>query len=111
MLMSWRATDAPAGRARVKASIEVLAAVEALRAVRAQLAELDAREEEAKRIILGAMGECDTLVDDEGNILATWKASKPAQRFDAKALQAAHPDLYAKFLRAGEPSRRFILKD
>ncbi len=95
----------------VKASIEVLAAVEALRAVRAQLAELDAREEEAKRIILGAMGECDTLVDDEGNILATWKASKPAQRFDAKALQAAHPDLYAKFLRAGEPSRRFILKD
>lgn len=53
---------------------------------------------EAQRLVLGA--------DD----LITWKTSKPAQRFDSKAFQAAHPALYAEFLKAGEASRRFLIK-
>ncbi len=53
---------------------------------------------EASRIVLG----CDELV--------TWKQAKPTMRFDSKAFQIVHPDLYQQFLKAGEASRRFLIK-
>jgi hypothetical protein len=56
------------------------------------------------------MGEADTLVSGDA-VLATWKSAKPAIRFDAKAFQVAHADLYHEFLRAGEATRRFLLKN
>lgn len=53
---------------------------------------------DASRIVLG------------GDDLITWKSAKPSMRFDAKAFQAAHPALYAEYLKAGEASRRFLIK-
>ena len=38
------------------------------------------------------------------------KTTKAAQRFDTKAFQAAHAELYREFLKTGEASRRFLLK-
>lgn len=94
----------------VPASDEVLEALAALRRYKAERAELDAEEEQVKAVLLAAFGECDTLVDRTGAVLATWKASKGRTSIDTEALKAAHPDLYAKFLKTGEPSRRLLLK-
>ena len=95
----------------VLATQETRRAVEALRDLRAQAKALEAREEALKAEILKAMGELDTLVSpDTGEVLATWRQAKAPMRFDTKALQAALPDVYKQYLKAGEASRRFLLK-
>ncbi|WP_028998134.1 YqaJ viral recombinase family nuclease [Azohydromonas australica] len=95
----------------VMADTDVLRAVHELRAIRAQRERLDAAEAALKARLMGVLGEADTLVDTTGHALATWRAVKPARRFDAAAFEAAHPELYREFLRTGEPSRQFRLKD
>ncbi len=97
--------------AAVTASVEVEEAVNQLRDIKAQRAVLDASEERWKALVLKALGERDTLVDPAGNVLCTWKVAKPAERFDSKAFKLAHPSLYAEFVKLGEPSRRFLLKE
>lgn len=94
----------------VIASDDVQAAVETLQAIKHKREDLDLAEDESKLVVLKAIGECDTLVDLTGKTLATWKAAKPSQRFDAAAFKAAHPELHAQFLKAGEPTRRFLIK-
>lgn len=94
----------------VTASQDVLDAVAALRRTKDKIAALEADEEAAKAVIMTAMGEHDTLIDAAGKPLATWRMASPAKRLDGKALSAAHPDIYAAFLREGEASRRFLLK-
>lgn len=90
---------------KVQATPEVLAAIEGLKALK----EVTKKEDELKALVMAYMEEADTLTDGEG-ILATWKAGKPAKRFDAKAFQEKHPELYAEFLKEGEASRRFLIK-
>ncbi len=97
--------------AAVKADDPTLDAIAHLRRLRIEREEIEAEEEIAKAAIMAALGEADTLVDREGRALVTWKAAKAAHRFDSAAFKAAHPDLYSAFLKAGEPSRRFLLKD
>lgn len=94
----------------VPASDEVLEAIMSLRRFKVERDELDAEEEAVKSIVLAAFGEFDTLVDNGGRPVATWKASKAPQRLDAGALREAHPEIYQQFLKVGEPSRRLLLK-
>jgi putative phage-type endonuclease len=88
----------------------VIDALSGLKAARRSRDELEAREEQLKATVMAAMGECDTLVDAGGTVLATWRASAAPKRLNAKALAAAHPDIHARFLEEGQPSRRFLLK-
>lgn len=94
----------------VLADDEAQAAVLDLGRLREQIAALEARQEQAKAVVMRALGERDTLVSPQGDVLCTWKAGKPSQRLDAVALKAAHPNIYSLFLKASEPSRRFLLK-
>lgn len=94
----------------VPATEEVLEALARLRLLKSEREELEAEEEQVKASVLAAFGECDTLVDRTGAPLATWKATKPRQTLDGAALKAELPDVYAKFLKTGEPSRRLLIK-
>ena len=96
---------------QVMADADVLRTARDLHAIKAQREQLDATEAALKARLMGALDEADTLVDATGQTLATWKATKPARRFDAAAFEAAHPALYREFLRTGEPGRQFRLKD
>lgn len=96
--------------ARVTATDEIASACAQLAETKRAIAELEGRADELKLSIMMALGEADTLVDPQGKPLCTWKASKPVERFDAKALKAAHPEIHAQFVTIGEPSRRFLLK-
>jgi putative phage-type endonuclease len=96
--------------ALVMADDPVKEAVLQLQALRLQRAQYDEQEEMLKAFVMKAMGEADTLVDERGSTLCTWKAAKPAQRFDAAKFKVAHPDLYYQFAHTGNVSRRFLLK-
>lgn len=78
--------------------------------VRGQLKALEADEEEMKLAIVSFMGENDTLVDTDGSTIATWRTAKAAMRLDGAALKSAMPDVWARFAKAAEPTRRFLLK-
>lgn len=97
--------------ATVVADPAAAAAVATLRAIREQYKAIEASEQQAREIVMRALGEADTLADVDGRVLCTWRAGKAAQRLDTAALKAAHPDLYSAFTKAGEPSRRLLLKD
>lgn len=55
------------------------------------------------------IGEAESL-NYHGNTLATFKAAKDSARFDSKAFQVAHPELYAQFTNVISGSRRFLVK-
>lgn len=94
---------------RIDASEEVAQATEELARIKIEADALKKREDEAKAKIMTYMKDADTLMLGT-TILATWKTSKPAARFDSASFKAKHPDLYHEFLKTGEPSRRFLLK-
>lgn len=94
----------------VVADAAVEAAVATLLALKEQALVMQASEETAKAIIFKAMADRDTLTNANGKTLATWRAQDGAKRFDSAAFKAEHADLYPKYLKQGEPSRRFLLK-
>lgn len=96
--------------ASVVASVDVEQAIARLRAIKAERETLDAAEEDARAVVMAALGENDTLVDPAGKTLCTWKAAAGSKRLDTAALKAAMPDVYERFVKSGEASRRFLLK-
>jgi len=94
----------------VVASAEVEAAAKRLRSITEAIKGMEKDAESEKLTILTAMQDADTLVGVDGKVLATWKAAKPAVRFDTKALKEGAPDIYEQFAKPGEPTRRFLLK-
>ncbi|MFT3791564.1 MAG: YqaJ viral recombinase family protein [Rudaea sp.] len=94
----------------IEADAEAVAAAKELQALRVQVDGLTERIDACKATITRALADRgDTLVAD-GKTIATWKLAKAPARFDAKAFEVAHPDLYQQFIKPGEPSRRLLLK-
>ena len=83
-------------------------AVERLRDVRDRQKALEAERADLEKGIQRHMEACAELVGQDGRTLATWR-SQTARRLDAKALEAAHPELAAQFRRETHP-RAFRLK-
>lgn len=79
--------------------------------VRDDIKKLEEREEYLKGNLITYLGESgDTLVNESGETLLTYKLTNGRKTFDSKAFQKDHPSLYEKYLKNGEPSRRFLLK-
>jgi putative phage-type endonuclease len=95
---------------RVVADEEALRAVQALRDLKVQQEHMDLAVDQWQAVVMRKLGERDTLVDQQGRTLVTWKAAAAPQRFDTAAFKAAHPELAAEFTKAGNASRRFLIK-
>lgn len=89
---------------------EIILAVESLKEIKKQLAELETAKDEQEAVIKGFLQENDTLVNDERHVLATWKSAKGSIRFDAKKFEDENPELYQKYTYATNGARRFLLK-
>lgn len=57
------------------------------------------------------MKDNDTLVNDSGIILVTWKNQSPRITFDHKRLQAEMPDIYDKYKQKTDSIRVFRIND
>lgn len=101
----------------VDADQKTLDLIASAQELKSQIAALESELEGDKKAgsigVIGSlkayMGEASRIVMGSDD-LVTWKQDKPTMRFDTKAFQAAHPALYAEFLKAGESSRRFLFK-
>ena len=95
----------------IQADDSVIHAVECIKGVRSQIKELEEQEEVWKARIIIALGEkADTLIDSTGQPLITYKLANGRKMFDAKTFEKDQPNLYQKYLKTSEPSRRFLVK-
>ena len=85
-------------------------ACQQLAMIKAKLKEYEEAEEGLKQMIQAEMRERATLKSFNGDILATWKTSKPSKRFSADLLKQALPETYEKFVVEQPGSRRFLIK-
>lgn len=83
-----------------KTTLEVAAAVDKLRAVKARIKDLEVEEESLRGAILPAFTDAEALEFD-GKVIATWK-SQAVRRLDQKALAGAHPDIVEQFTKTSE---------
>lgn len=95
----------------VEATPAVFGNAVTLQGITEEIAALEQRADACRAELTKALGEHGDTLTYKGQTLATWKLAKAPQRFDAKAFKEASPDLYAQFVKAGTPSRRFILKE
>ena len=85
-----------------------------------KLEELKAAKEEESRIagiieklktdIQEFMRDYDVLIDNQGNVIATWKNSAPRTLFDLKKFKNEAKELYMKYSSYTKQSRVFLIK-
>lgn len=93
----------------IDATDSIAAIVSELRSLKATAKEAEEAMDEAQARVLAFLGDHDTLMH-RGAAIATWKSSKSSKRLDAKAFEAAHPDLAAQYVREFVGARRFLVK-
>ncbi len=71
---------------------------------------LEKQEKSVMDSIAVFMGAHELIVDSTGHPLATWKFTKEVAKFNTDEFKKDYPDLYAKYVKIGNPQRRFNLK-
>jgi len=95
---------------RTIADESVRNAVAELKKVAEESAQLELRENAAKLIIMTALGENETLVTPDGEILLTWKAQGGKAGVHREKLEAEFPEAYRACFKRGEPFRKMLVK-
>ena len=93
----------------MEVSDDIFTACNDLKALKEQIAKLDEHKEELETKIKMCFADAEAI-SYGGQTIATWKAPKPSERFDAKAFAKAHPDLAKEFTAVSQGARRFLLK-
>lgn len=86
---------------------DILWKPEMISRIQAEIKDLETSLEIHKKDVQLYMQNHDTLLDKSGKILATWKYTRPINRFDAKRLKIDDVLMYEKYMRKDEPQRRF----
>lgn len=84
--------------------------IQHLKEVRQAKERLELEEEQLKAEFIKLLGEKGDVLAYQGENLITYKLAKGRETFDTKSFQKEHPELYAQFVKIGEPSRRFLIK-
>lgn len=93
----------------VEVNDDIFAAYQDLKAVKDELSAIEEKKAALEEKIKLGFGDAEAI-SYGGQTLATWKAPKPSNKFDAKAFTAAHPDLAKEFTFPTQGARRFLLK-
>ena len=93
----------------IEVSDDIFTACNDLKALKERIAELDEQKSELEEKIKLGFGDAEAI-SYGGQTIATWKAPKPSEKFDAKAFAKAHPDMAKEFTTSYQGARRFLLK-
>jgi len=98
---------------RIKCGVDMQDVWEELIQLRHEIKDAQDKEERCKleiaKFLYDAHG--DTLIDQNGLVLASYKPTKGAMRFDSKTFAAEHPEIYAKYLKQSAPTMRLSIKE
>lgn len=88
---------------------ECVQLVEEYKAANAELKSAKEKVDGVKTKILAHCGEKDTYAYGD-TVLFTWKSRKAAEKIDTKTFKAEQPEMYAKYVTEGKPSRTLLVK-
>lgn len=99
----------------LEASDELLDRYNTLVDVNRQIKQLSEVKAEAENALRFAMQDAESIIvpttqDTPFKTLVTWKAAKDSTRFDEKAFASENPELYARYMRNVQGSRRFMVR-
>lgn len=93
----------------IQATDTIAMKASSLKVIKERMKSMEVEHDALLAELMAYMKTADVLEFD-GVKLATWKTGKGQTRFNAKAFQERHPDVYKEFLVTGEPIRRFLIK-
>ena len=94
----------------ITAKEDILAKLEELKKTRASEEEIQKTIERLKVEIQEFMRDYDVLIDEKGNIVATWKNTAPRSFFDLKKFKGEAKEMYLKYVSIAKQSRVFLIK-
>jgi len=86
---------------------ELVAEIKRIRNFKKTLAE---QEDNLMQKLYNYMSENEELVNENGELLLSWKYAKDSQYFDAKRFQIDNPDVYNNYLALRNGARRLVIK-
>lgn len=93
----------------VEVSEDIFNAYEKLIDIKDALKQLEEQKNNLEDAIKQSFGDAEAI-EFGGRRLATFKAPKPSQKFDAKAFQAEHQDMASQYMVDYQGARRLLLK-
>jgi hypothetical protein len=94
----------------MKAGKELIQSIEELKSIKAEEKEIAKSRLEAENKVKASMGNNESLVTENGDLLATWKNGKSRQVLDSKKLEQENEGIYQQYLATKEASRMFLVK-
>jgi predicted phage-related endonuclease len=94
----------------IMASMNMEKGIQHLKQMKEQIKQMEAQAEEVETYLRDQMKDASEIRSVSGDVLVTWRSSKPSKRFNATLFQSAMPDIYEQFVVEQVGSRRFLIK-
>ena len=89
---------------------EILEQISRLKEVKAECKKFETEQKEIENNLKLFFEDAESIIDDNGKTLATWKAPKASSKFDAKAFESDNPKLYDSYCKVVQGGRRLLIK-
>ena len=94
----------------IVAESNILEKWEQLKSLKEEESRIQSTIEKLKTDIQEFMKDYDVLIDNQGNVIATWKNTAPKSFFDVKKFKDEAKELYLKYISHAKQSRMFLIK-
>lgn len=94
----------------IVAESNIMQKLEELKEAREEESRIQSTIEKLKTDIQEFMQDYDILIDNNGNVIATWKNTAPRSLFDLKKFKEEAKEMYLKYTSYSKQSRVFLIK-
>jgi putative phage-type endonuclease len=94
----------------IVAESNIIEKLQELKGAKEEESRIQSTIEKLKTDIQEFMRDYDVLIDNQGNVIATWKNTTPRSFFDLKRFKDEVKDLYLKYTSHAKQSRMFLIK-
>lgn len=94
----------------ILAQNDIIAKLEELKIAKMSEEQIQKTIEKLKVEIQEFMQDYDVLIDNNGNVIATWKNTAPKSFFDVKKFKEEAKEIYLKYANVAKQSRVFLIK-
>jgi predicted phage-related endonuclease len=94
----------------ILAQNDIIAKLEELKIAKMSEEQIQKTIEKLKVEIQEFMRDYDVLIDNNGNVIATWKNTAPRSCFDLKRFKEEAKEMYLKYANVAKQSRVFLIK-
>ena len=94
----------------IVAESNIIEKLQELKGAKEEESRIQSTIEKLKTDIQEFMRDYDVLIDNQGNVIATWKNTTPRSFFDLKRFKDEAKDLYLKYTSHAKQSRMFLIK-